>query len=214
MYSADFLLDYLARLGHLNQSLHPFSLILPWVFALAVMAGAVAALGKRRCSPHLLSLFAVSYVLQGIILFALHCRDGAGLAFLELSIFLFIAGVLFCSRRRVEFFRRPKSAASLAGLIIFFCGIFVYPLLERLSGLEWPGMVFFGTAECPTTTALIGLLITAYPQVWKPLYFGVMLLGIFSGFSAVLAGFPLDLLYGGSATLGLVLPLLSGRERA
>ena len=91
---------------------------------------------------------------------------------------------------------------SLLSYFLMIFGLFLYPIVEVLTGFPWPDMVFFG-AECPTTIFLIGLFINATPRTNKLLLAIVSINAVYTGFSFGFGGFPVDVFYGLAGLIGL-----------
>jgi hypothetical protein len=75
-----------------------------------------------------------------------------------------VAGLLFAWvgvwRGRIDY-GIAADARGIAGTGLMLFALFVYPLLNWLSGHAWPQMPVFGVTPCPTTLFTLGALLLA-----------------------------------------------------
>jgi hypothetical protein len=75
-----------------------------------------------------------------------------------------VAGLLFAWvgvwRGRIDYVL-AADARGIAGAGLMLFALFVYPLLNWLSGHAWPQMPVFGVTPCPTTLFTLGALLLA-----------------------------------------------------
>ncbi len=190
----------------LNEKMGIWSLIIPAVFAAVVILSLVRAYRNPSTanSRIVLAVFAVIYVFGGWTIFigkdfmgtAMAMTGAIGLWLVSLLLVLDI--FLKWTDIRIN----SSSFLNILSWLLIFSGIFLYPLLEIILGFTYPRMVFLG-GECPTTIALIGLLIGSVPRVNKVLFVLVSINAVFTGGSVALSGAPFDFMYAGAGVLGM-----------
>lgn len=103
-----------------------------------------------------------------------------------------------------------RNLRSLAGLLILFYAVVIYPLLGIRAGHGWMAGPMFGVAPCPTTIFTLGILLMARGR-WVPWLSAIPLLWSLVGLAAaVQLGIPEDL---GLPGAGAVFVGMLGRRR-
>lgn len=127
-------------------------------------------------------------------------------AWLSLSGYFLIGGLFalpaLISKHQYKLSSNPIHR--IIGLLFMVYGAALYPLLEIITGLNYPGIVLFG-AECPTFIFVIGLLIASLPTVNK-IFFGILLTySLISSFFAVRLEVWVDIGYLAASISGIIL---------
>ncbi|MFW9995527.1 MAG: DUF6064 family protein [Candidatus Odinarchaeota archaeon] len=210
----------------LNDVLFPFSILLP-IFFITVTLGLIYYCYKRpgfKSSTYLKLFLAFVYMISGLqALLGEIVRDGLNTVS---SLFVGVVGLLamwlvsllilldiYWNKTFFDFTLADAEYKSvkIAGFILMFTGIVIYPLVEILLGFTWPTMVFFG-AECPTTIFLIGLLLSATPRTNKLFILILGINAIITGGSFATMGFPVDFQYAVAGIIGLITVVVYWRD--
>lgn len=200
----------------LNENLYPLSVIIPFASALSFVILILYAKQNpgNKSSTYLKILFAVIYIYSGWTILLMIYEEAAlaiigGAAMWGIAILLLLD--VYWKKATFTFSLESHRWVRIIGLILIISGLLVYPLLEIATGHTWPAMVLF-TAECPTTTSLIGLYLTAVPKTNKLLLAIISLNAAYTGFAVALAGFLTDALYGIAGVFGLLTLIIYWRE--
>jgi len=215
MYTKEMVNKILEGIVWFNNQMGIWSIIIPVIFVIAVLYGLFRSYKTPtpRNSKILLGIFAVIYVFAGYSIFI--GKDFMGLEEALIgSIALWLVSLLLIADIIFGWTEIRLSANKSIRYISWFfiiAGIFLYPLLETALGFTYPRMVFLG-AECPTTIALIGVLIGSIPKVNKVLFVLVSLNAVITGTSVAIGGAPFDYLYATAGVFGILMMLIYFKE--
>ena len=195
----------------LNNKMGVWSLIIPVVFAIAVLVQLYRSYKKPsiRNSRILWAIYAVIYLFGGYTIFmgkefmGLNKALAGSIGLWSVSVFL-VLDIIF---KWTEIKIPRTTTLKFVSWFFIFAGIFLYPILEIALGFRYPEMVFFG-AECPTTISLIGLLIGSIPKVNKPLFILISINAVATGGSVALSGATFDYLYALAGIFGVIMMIV------
>ena len=203
--------EILKSIVWLNEKLGMWSFIIPIIFAIAVLVSLLIAYKNpsKRNSKIVLSIYAMIYLFSGYSIFLgkdfmgfnIALGGAIGLWFVTLMLILDI--IFNWTEIKLSEDKLLKSIS----LFLIFGGIFLYPIIEIITGFIYPRMVFFG-AECPTTISLIGVFIGSVPEVNKPLFIIVSLNAIFTGLSVAISGAIFDYFYAFAGIMGVIVMIV------
>ncbi|MBD3407540.1 MAG: hypothetical protein GF411_15595 [Candidatus Lokiarchaeota archaeon] len=200
----------------LNESLYPFSVIIPLVSAVTFVILIVYAQKNpgNTSSTYLKILFAIIYVYSGLTILLMIGEEAAfaiagGVAMWGIALLLVLDA--YWKKATFTFSFESHIWIRIIGVILIISGIVLYPIIEIVTGHVWPAMVLF-TAECPTTISLIGLYLTAVPKTNKLLLAIISLNAAYTGFAVALAGFLTDALYGIAGVFGILALIIYWKE--
>ncbi len=207
MFNREMVVIILKGIADLNTKMGIWAIIIPVVFAIAVILMVVAAYKKpgRQSSAILLGTLAIIYIFSGFTILVNINQMGntawVGAIGLWLVAVLLILDVIF---NWTKISLSEKLDLKILAILLMITGIFVYPVVEIALGFNWPGMVLF-SAECPTTIFLIGLMIGSIPRVNKVLLVIISLNAMSTGISVALNGATFDYLYGVAGIIGVIM---------
>ncbi len=215
MYDEEMVGQILSGIVWFNEKLGIWSLIIPIVFAVAVIYQLFHCYKhpSPRNSQYLLGVYAIIYILSGYSIFM--GKDFMGytealigsIALWSVALFLILDIIFGWTEIKIP----EKNSLKYISWFLIIAGILLYPLIEMALGFTYPRMVFFG-AECPTTISLIGIFIGSIPKVNKPLFILVSFNAIFTGFSVAINGAPFDYLYALAGLLGTLFLIIYFKE--
>jgi len=208
MFDREMVNQILKGVGWLNEKMGMWAIIIPIVFTIVVIYLLYKAYKKpsKKRSISVLVAFALIYVFGGYTIFigkdfmGATAAIGGAVGLWSVSVFLILDIIFGWTTIQVP----QKKYLKILSWSLIFAGIFFYPILELILGFHYPNMVFFG-AECPTTIALIGILIGAIPKTNKPLLILVSINAILTGGSVALHGAPFDALYALAGIIGAIM---------
>jgi len=199
----------------LNEKMGIWSIIIPVIFALLV----IIQLYINYKSPStnktkiFLATFAFIYLYSGYTIYI--GKEFMGLtmalvgAFALWFVTIFLILDIIFNWTYISF--NKKSYLTIISFLLIFIGIIIYPIVEMILGFTYPRMVFFG-AECPTTIALIGLLVGGIPKTNKPLLIILSLNAIITGGSIALSGAYFDWLYALAGIIGIIVMTMNFKK--
>jgi len=215
MFDKEMVNQILKGIGWLNEKMGIWAIIIPIVFAITVIYLLYRAYKKpsKKRNINVLVAFALIYIFSGYTIFVGKDFMGANTAIVgaiglwAVSVFLILDIIFGWTSIQVP----QKKYVKILSWSLIFAGIFFYPILELILGFHYPNMVFFG-AECPTTIALIGVLIGAIPKTNKPLIVIVSINALFTGGSVAINGAPFDFLYALAGIIGIIMIVINFKE--
>ncbi len=191
----------------LNEKLGIWSFIIPIIFALSVLISLFFAYTNpnKKNTKIVLGIYAIIYLFSGYSIFI--GKDFMGLKValggaigLWFVCFMLILDIIF---KWTVIQLSEDKFLRIVSLFLILGGIFLYPIVEILTGFTYPRMVFFG-AECPTTISLIGIFIGSVPKINRPLFIIISLNAIFTGLSVAISGAVFDYFYAFSGIMGII----------
>ena len=191
-------------ISKINTTLYPYSLILPIILGTLFMIGYIPSF-KKNMAGYFNVLIGCCYFYAGFPLLFTYEQLGSK-AYLGGSILLLFSLVFFLmlfSRKKWLVHTSSISFRAIGTLLILY-GILLYPIIEYLTGFSWPGMAVFGM-ECPTTIAVIGLLIATFNSSSKIVLFILCMNASFTGTSVAMHGAPFDWAYAIAGYIGIVI---------
>ncbi len=198
----------------MNNTLYPWSLIVPVVLATIMIILVINNYKNPGLKISRILKFYIGLVYQYAGLSTLLMAKENLTFALEGTIALCSIGILFFIdmgfKNNIIRLSKNKDLRTIS-IILMGTGIFLYPLIEILTGFNWPGMVLFG-AECPTTIFVIGLLIGALPNVNRLIYLLLAVNATFVGISVGIAGGYFDYSYGAAGVLALIMAVKYRKE--
>lgn len=204
--------DIIKAIEHINVYFYPFSLIIPIILSLSFLFFLFFNIKNPtyKKSNYLKIVIALSYFYAGIPLFFTTEQMGITNAVMGGTILSFFGVIFFISifNKKMIFVFDKKKYIKIISFILIFTGIFLYPILEYITGLSWPGIALFGM-ECPTTISVIGLLILSYKNI--PKYFLVILsiTASLMGTYVAISGLIVDWTYALAGYTGLIFLIIS-----
>ena len=211
MFNKEMTEQVLQGIVWLNEKMGIWSIIIPIIFAIAVLALLIKNYRKPSLSNSrlILSAYAVIYIFSGWTIFI--GKDFMGQSFALAGAFALWFIALFLILDVIFKWTIVKLSDNIilkfVSLFLIFGGIFLYPVIEIIFGFVYPRMVLFG-AECPTTISLIGIFIGSIPKVNKPLFVIISLNAIFTGTSFAVSGAAFDYFYAFAGLLGTIFMII------
>ena len=95
----------------------------------------------------------------------------------------------------------------IIGIVLIIFGTIFYPIVEYFTGFSWPGIAVFGM-ECPTTIAVIGLLILTFGNSSKLVLLFLCINASFTGTSVALYGAEFDWTYAIAGYIGVIVLII------
>ena len=158
--------QFFAMWAQANTALWPMDLL--WYAA--AIAAIILAIRPVRGSSRLIAAFlAIYYVWLAIVFFGIYYtplndHSPAFAAMFALGgVLFFVAGVI---RRDLEFQPKRDLLGVTGGVFILYA--LAYPLIDALTGHEFPAAPVFGVAPCPSAIFTAGLLLWTRPGM--PMY--------------------------------------------
>lgn len=182
--------NILEAFASFNNSLYPFSVVIPVVLAAVFLT----ALGLNLKTPsYRNSIFmkvvvSVCYFYAGIPL--LFARQIIGPMAITGVVVLVLLGALFLASsldKNALFVADERLAVRIAAGLFIAAGIF-FPAFEYLIGLRWPAMSLFGM-EFPTIISVLGLMLLTMKRMPRYLTVIFFVVALFDGIVSILMGF-------------------------
>ncbi|NCC99695.1 MAG: hypothetical protein EOL95_08375 [Bacteroidia bacterium] len=198
----------------INTGIYPFSLLIPISLGILFIIALIINLNNPnyRKTIFLKSIIVLCYSYAGIPL--LLTTEIMGIQAIIGGLILLFLGLLFL----ISIFDKSKIYKldnrlyiRIIGFVLMFVGIFLYPVIEYLTGHIWPEIAVFGM-ECPTTITVIGLLISTIKTFPKYLILILSLNAIFTGTSVALLGATFDWSYAIAGYLGFIILIMNWKR--
>lgn len=198
----------------INTSIYPASIILPVTLAVLFLSMLIWNITKPG---HLPSLFmkatiALCYFYAGIPLFFTTGELGnqAIIGGIALSIFALLFLISIFDRKMVFEIDKRRHIRLIASFFLI-TGLFLYPVIEYLTGFRWPAMAVFGM-ECPTTITVIGLMILTITHMPKYLMIILFSNAVLTGTGVAILGAVFDWSYALAGYAGWTLLILNWKK--
>ena len=214
MFTEDMVKTIIEGAARFNLAVYPWSVVIPAVLALAAIWLTVRAFRKPGVvSSRILKIFIGTVYQYAGLSVAFVCLGRMDSALFG-TFALCSVGMLFyidAAFKKDVLKLTEKPVLRFVSIFLMAYGIFLYPVVEKLTGFGWPGMVFFG-AECPTTIFTIGLLLAVMPKANRLILILLSLNAMMTGFSVGLSGGYFDYAYGLAGAISTVFIILYRKE--
>jgi len=195
----------------INSTLYPFSMIIPITLGFLFIIGFILSY-KKDLTSYFYILIGCCYFYAGFPLLFTSEQLGnkaylGGGVLLLFSLMFFL--LLLAKRYRIV--HANNKLLKFIGISLILCGIIFYPFIEYVTGFSWPGIAVFGM-ECPTTIAVIGLLIFNFGSSSKLILLILCINASFTGTSVAMNGALFDWSYAIAGYIGLIVLFIDIRE--
>lgn len=207
MIEAPIVQQFWVAMDWYNTEFFPYSIIIPIIFTIGIL-GLVFYCFKKpdiRRSTYLKVFVALIYFVFGLTLLValkpINYRLGLGMALGNWFMsFLFFAEAFWW--KKIIFQLPQQKDLRYLSVLLMFTGIFLYTIVELMTGHSWPEIVLFG-AGCPTTIFLNGLLISSLSRITNKWVLGIVFTySVFVGGNWAWGGIAVDWLFFGSGIIG------------